>query len=161
MRRSSTRPGPIRRRARRSSTRSGCSTCGASNSETDLQQRRFGLVVRLFVQPVLKDDDDAINADQRAELTFRLARALLFQGDAAACPGSASRLELAATPADDRLLRDLADLYARLEAYALAIDVERLRIRNLNSGSPAWFDARYNLALAYYRLGRRREALRH
>ncbi len=131
----------------------------ASNSDTDLQQRRFGLVVRLLVEPLVKDDDDAFKPDQRAELKLRLARAFLFQGDSRHAQETLRGWTLPRGPVSDQLLRDLADFYARLEAYELAIDVERLRIRNLNSGSPAWFDARYNLALSYYRLGRRRDAL--
>ena len=130
-----------------------------SNSDTDLQQRRFGLVVRLLVEPVLKNDDDAFKPEEKAELTLRLARAVLFQGDTRRAQDTLRGWNLPRGAVPDHLLRDLADLYARLEAYDLAVDVERLRIRNLNSGSTAWFDARYNLALAYYRLGRRREAL--
>ena len=57
------------------------------------------------------------------------------------------------------LLRDLADTYTRLDAYELAADVQRLRAKNLPSGSPSWFDARYGLALAYYRSGKPSEAL--
>ena len=132
----------------------------ASTAPTDLQQRRFGLVVRLLVQPLLKEGANAgLDADQRAELTFRLARALLFQGDPRGAQDALRGWSLPRRTADDRLLRDLADLYSRLEAYELAIDVDRLRVRNLTSGSPSWFDARYNLALTYYRLGRSREAL--
>lgn len=132
----------------------------ASNSPTDLQQRRFGLVVRLLVQPLLREgEDSALDADQRSELTFRLARALLFQGDPRGAQETLRGWSLPRRTADDRLLRDLADLYSRLEVYELAIDVNRLRLRNLAAGSPSWFDARYNLALTYYRLGRRKEAL--
>jgi tetratricopeptide (TPR) repeat protein len=131
----------------------------ASHSETDLQQRRFGLVVRLLVEPLLQNNDDALKPEQRAELTLRLARALLFQGDPRRARDALRSWALPRGDVNDRLLRDLADLYARLEAYDLAVDVERLRIRNQNTGSLARFDARYNLALADYPLGRRREAL--
>jgi len=133
---------------------------GASTAQADLQQRRFGLVARLLIQPLLKEGEETgLDPDQRSELTFRLARSLLFQGDAHGAQEVLRGWSLPRKTVDDRLLRDLADLYSRLEAYELAIDVDRLRTRNLASGIPAWFDARYNLALAYYRLGQRREAL--
>jgi hypothetical protein len=132
----------------------------ASAAQTDLQQRRFGLVVRLLVQPLLKEGEETgLDHDQKAALTFRLARSMLFQGDSRGAQEVLRGWSLPRKAVDDRLLRDLADFYSRLEAYELAIDVDRLRVRNLASGSPAWFDARYNLALAYYRLGQRREAL--
>ena|GEM_PF-1023578 len=133
----------------------------ASNAETDLLQRRFALVLRLLVQPLTRDErDETLTADQKNELTLRFARALLLQGDE---PGARAALRgwIPSTDrADDRLLRDLADAYSRLGADELAIDVQRLRLKKLSSASPAWFEARYHLSLAYYRLGRAEDALR-
>ncbi len=57
------------------------------------------------------------------------------------------------------LLPDLADTYVRLDAHELAIDVQRLRAKLAANGSLAWFDARYGLALAYYRARKPKEAL--
>lgn len=133
----------------------------ASNADADLLQRRFGLVLRLLIQPLTRDDrDETFNADQRNELTLRLARALLFQGDDRSARAALGRWIPSTQAADDRLLRDLADAYSRLKADELAIDVQRLRLKNLSPASPAWFDARYGLALAYYRLGRGDDARR-
>jgi tetratricopeptide (TPR) repeat protein len=135
----------------------------AASSEMDLPQRRFGMVLRLLIQPELRDaeadaDNERWTADQRAELQMRLARALLFLGD-----DRGAQMALRGWPgpprsAGDALLRDLADTYNRLEAYELAIDVERLRAKSLTTGSPSWFDARYGLALAYFHAGRQKEA---
>jgi hypothetical protein len=135
----------------------------AASSEMDLPQRRFGMVLRLLIQPVLRDaeadsDNAKWTADLRAELQMRLTRALLFLGDDR---GARMALRGWAGPprsARDALLRDLADTYNRLEAYELAIDVERLRAKGLTTGSPSWFDARYGLALAYFHAGRQKEA---
>ena len=55
-------------------------------------------------------------------------------------------------------LRDLADTLVRLEAYGLAVDIERLRIKSLKPGSPGWFESRYGLALAFYRSQKRDDA---
>ncbi len=44
------------------------------------------------------------------------------------------------------------------QVYSLDIDVQRLRLKNNTAGSPAWFDARYSLALAYFRAGRLKDA---
>jgi predicted Zn-dependent protease len=60
----------------------------------------------------------------------------------------------------DELLDELADAYLRLEAFPLAIDVYRLRTQQSRPGSPAWFQARYGQALAYYRAGKGQEARR-
>ncbi len=56
------------------------------------------------------------------------------------------------------MLRDLGDTYSRLEFYTLDIDVERLRMKNNPPGIVLWFDARYTLAVAYFRTGKLREA---
>jgi hypothetical protein len=56
------------------------------------------------------------------------------------------------------MLRDLADTYSRLELYTRVFDIERLRMQNNPTGSLLWFDARYALAIAYFRSSRLREA---
>lgn len=133
----------------------------AANAETNLLQRRFGLVLRLLVQPLVRDErDETLSADQKNELSLRLARALLFQGDERGARAALGRWIPSTQTADDRLLRDLADAYSRIGADELAIDVQRLRLKTLSSASRAWFEARYGLALAYYRLGRAEEAQR-
>ncbi len=131
----------------------------ASFSEADLHQRRLGLVLRLLVQPALQDpDDDRWTAEQRAELKMRLSRAYLFLGDERNARTSLHGWAGLSRSAPDDLLRDLADTYNRLEVYELAVDVERLRLSNLPSGSASWFEARYGLALAYFHAGRLKEA---
>ena len=131
----------------------------ASFSEADLHQRRLGLVLRLLVQPALQDpDDDRWTAEQRAELKMRLSRAYLFLGDERNARTSLHGWAGLSRSAPDDLLRDLADTYNRLEVYELAVDVERLRLSNLASGSASWFEARYGLALAYFHSGRLKEA---
>ncbi|MDG3002927.1 hypothetical protein [Paludisphaera mucosa] len=129
----------------------------AAAADTDLLQRRLGLVARLLIGPLLQDA--SLPDELRNELTFRMARALLFQGDARTAQATLQNWSPSTGKADDRFLKDLADAYFRLEANELAIDVERLRIKKLKSGSHAWFDARYGLALAYYRLGRKQDTL--
>ena len=57
------------------------------------------------------------------------------------------------------MLRDLAELYASLDTYAMAEDVQRLRTKQLTPGSIPWFDATYGLALSYYHQGKGKEAL--
>jgi hypothetical protein len=130
----------------------------AADSESDLRMRRFGLIIRtLLAGP--PDQVQELSEDQLSELRLRNCRALLFRGD----DENARRALTAWTgkvPEDDRgFLRDLADTYFRLEAYALAIDVERLRQRRLTSGSLLWFESRYRVALALYRSGKTKDAL--
>jgi hypothetical protein len=124
----------------------------ASFATTDLAQRRFGLVLRLIVEP-LQSPMEKLEPEQRSELALRWTRSLLFVGaDRDARRSLSSWRELPETKSD-RLLRDLGDTYDRLQIYTLAIDVHRLRNKNNPAGSPAWFDARYALALAYFRTG--------
>ncbi len=130
----------------------------ASAAETDLRQRRFGLVLRLLVEPVLKSDEE-MPPELRSELAFRETRALLFTGaDRDARLSLAAWKDLDSFTASDHFLRELGDTYNRLEIYSHAIDVERLRMKNSAPGSLPWFDARYALALAYFHTGKLREA---
>jgi tetratricopeptide (TPR) repeat protein len=130
----------------------------ASTAPSDLGQRRFGLVLKLLIEPVLKSEEELPPA-LRTELAIRETRALLFTGaDREARLSLAAWHDVDAESASDRLLRDLGDTYSRLEVYSHEIDVQRLRMKRNASGSLAWFDARYSLALAYFRSGKLREA---
>jgi Tfp pilus assembly protein PilF len=131
----------------------------ASVSDADLHQRRMGLVLRLLTQPMLQEtDEEKLTPEERTVLKLRLARAYLFLGDEANARASLRGWTGPPRSASDDFLRDLADTYSRLEAYELAIDVQRLRSKNLSTGSPAWFDARYGLALAYFHAGQLKES---
>jgi hypothetical protein len=129
----------------------------ATTAATDLRQRRFGLVLRLLIEPILTRDRDYA-PDQLIELKMRLTRAMLFVGADADARRSLSSWRGTPPATDDRILRDLGDTYSRLEIYSLDIDVQRLRLQNNPAGSIGWFDARYALALAYYHTGQLKEA---
>ena len=130
----------------------------ASDSESDLRIRRFGLIIRTLL-PLDPEGDKTLSEEQMAELRLRRCRALLFRGD-----DEGARRSLTAwngrVPEDDQgFLKDLGDTYFRLEAYVLAIDVERLRQQRLPTGSLPWFESRYRLALAEHRAGKNKDAL--
>jgi len=129
----------------------------AASAETDLKQRRYGLVLRLLILPFLSDDERP-TADDRSELGMRWTRALLFAGDDRDARRSLSTWHGIPSTSSDPMLRDLGDTYSRLEMYTMDIDVQRLRMKNNLAGSPLWFDARYSLAVAYFRAGKLREA---
>jgi tetratricopeptide (TPR) repeat protein len=129
----------------------------AATATTDLRQRRFGLVLKLIVEPLL-DADDKMTPDQRSELGMRMTRALLYIGDDREARRSISAWKGVPQAASDRLLRDIGDTYSRLEMPSFDIDVQRLRMRKNPTGSLAWLDARYSLALAHYRSGQYKEA---
>ncbi len=129
----------------------------AASADTDLKQRRYGLVLRLLILPLL-GDDDKLSQDERCELGMRWTRALLFAGDDRDARRSLSAWRGIPPTSSDRMLRDLGDTYGRLELYTLDIDVERLRMKNNPPGTLLWFDARYALAIAYFRTGKLREA---
>jgi hypothetical protein len=129
----------------------------AATASTDLRQRRFGLVLKMIVEPLLASDEKW-PPDQRSELMMRLTRALLFVGYDRDARRSLAAWKGAPETTNDRLLRDLGDTYRRLEVYSLDIDVQRLRLRNNPPGSLTWFDARYALALAYFHTGQFKQA---
>ena len=130
----------------------------ASEAETDLRSRRIGYMLRLLLAP-LQDNPDGLTPDLRAEIRLRTARALLFSGDDSGARRMFAGWSLPSTPSGPDLLRDLADTYARLNAYEMVIDVQRLRSKRSLTGSLPWFDARYGLAIAYYRSGNPKDAL--
>ena len=130
----------------------------AASAETDLRQRRFGLVLRLIVEPLVTSSDEKMDQDQHSELAMRLTRALLFTGADRDARRSVTTWHGGPQSTDERILRDLGDTYQRLEAHSLNIDVQRLRLKNSPSGSLPWLDARYALALAYFHTGRLKEA---
>ncbi len=131
----------------------------AAETESDILRRKIGTVARVITAR-LSEKLDTFPPPIRDEVRLRHARATLFAGD----PGLARR-EIAAWGGpgqldDADLLRDLADTYLRLDAFALAIDVERIRSGRLAPGSLPWFEARYGLALAYFRSHQPKEAAR-
>jgi tetratricopeptide (TPR) repeat protein len=129
----------------------------ASTASTDLRQRRFGLVLKILVEPLL-NIDSKFSAELRSEVRMRATRAFLFVGDEREARKSLAGWKGLPEASGDRLLRELGDTYARLEVFALEIDVQRLRLQSNPPGTPTWFDARYALALAYYNTGQFKEA---
>jgi tetratricopeptide (TPR) repeat protein len=129
-----------------------------SDSESDLRIRRFGLIIRTLLA---KDPQSAkeLSEEQMAELQLRRCRALLFRGDEEGARRSLTAWNGHVPDDDHGFLKDLGDTYFRLQAYVLAIDVERLRQQRLSSGSLPWFESRYRLALAEHWAGKNRDAL--
>ena len=131
----------------------------AAAAESDLRQRRFGLVLRLIVEPLVMSIDEKIDQNRHSELAMRLTRALLFTGadrDArplASPPGAAAR---------NRPTNGFSGTWEILTAGSkstrLTSTCSAPRLKNNPSGSLAWLDARYALALAYFHTGRLREA---
>ncbi len=125
----------------------------AWESESGLRLRRFGLLMRILLTRALEREAE-LTPEQRWEAKLRLTRAQLFSGNTPAAENALGTWSETAPPAGDHFYKDLADMYFRLEAYELAVDVQRLRARQAPSGSLPWFDARYGMALAYYRAGK-------
>jgi hypothetical protein len=130
---------------------------GATSAESDLRQRRFGLVLRLILEPLVTGDEKT-DTEGRSELAMRLTRALLAVGADRDARRSLAAWRGGPQSTDERVLRDLGDTYNRLGAHSLNIDVQRLRLKNNPSGSLTWLDARYALAIAYFHTGKVKEA---
>jgi len=131
---------------------------GAAEAESDLRSRRLGYLLRLLLAPT-QERPETLPAGLRAEARLRVIRALLFSGDDGAARRSFAGWTAPGISAGNDLLRDLAETYIRLDAFELAVDVQRLRVKQTSTGSLPWFDARYGLALALYRSGNTKDAL--
>lgn len=129
----------------------------ATEDSSDLRVRRFGLINRLLTAGILERQAE-LSPAQLGEAKLRQTRAWLFVGDDTRARNSITTDWGNPTSLDDRTLKDMADTYLRLTAYDLAAEVQRLRSRQAVTGSPAWFESRYGLALAQYRAGKNREA---
>lgn len=130
----------------------------AAEAESDLRTRRMGHLLRILLAPV-QERPQSLPPNLRAEARLRVVRALLFSGDDAAARRDILSWTGPPPSAGNDLLRDLAETYTRLEAYDLAVEVQRRRAKVAPTGSLNWFDARYGLALAYYRSGNSKDAL--
>src|SRR5262249_55493658 len=98
----------------------------ATETESDLRMRRFGLILRILLAPVLERLNDRTPADQ-TEAKLRHTRALLLSGDEDRARASLAEGLGMSSGLGDRLLKDLADVYVRLGAFKIAADVHRLR----------------------------------
>lgn len=122
----------------------------ATGVDSDVNRRRLGLILKILVDRASERKASLTEAG-RIEAKVRQARAFALTGSSTQARTALANLTPAARSLSDEQLRDLADAYARLEAHGLAVDIQRLRARNLQPASPAWFDARYAIALALYR----------
>jgi tetratricopeptide (TPR) repeat protein len=132
----------------------------ADATESDVNRSRTGRILRLFLQAGVRHVD-AMTPGAVAEYRLRVIRAEIAIGDSTtARRGFAGPQAPNLADLDADGLRDLADAYMRVEAYGMAIDVERLRVRGLKPGTPAWLESRYGLSLALYRDRKPRDARR-
>ena len=129
----------------------------ASDAEAELARRRFGLIAHILTTRLV-DSLNELPEGLKDEARLQHARALLFSGELAAARKSIAAWGGPTADLDDGLLRELADTYQRLDAYSLAIEAERYRSGRLAPGTLPWFEARYGMALAYYRSDRSRDA---
>jgi TolA-binding protein len=129
----------------------------ASESESDVTRRRIGLISGVMTNRII-DHLDQIPANLQDEARLHHVRALLLAGDQVASKKELTSWGGFTGSPDDEMLRELADTYVRLDAFALSIDVERFRASRLSPGTLPWFESRYGLALAYYRAERPKDA---
>jgi tetratricopeptide (TPR) repeat protein len=122
----------------------------ASHNESDTDRRRIGQILRQVLKVARARTDELAPADQ-AETGLRYARTLLFSGDPDAAKAVLPSLSRAQIRNDSRLLRELADLYERLDLNREAVDAYRDLAGRLEPGTLGWFAARYGQAAAYAR----------
>ena len=110
----------------------------AATAETDLRQRRFGLVLKLIVEPLVMSTEEKLDADHHSELAMRLTRALLFTGadrearrSVAAWRGGPQSTDERAPPRPGRHLQPARGLLARHRRAAPAVQEQSLGIAPL------------------------------
>ena len=86
---------------------------GATSAESDLRQRRFGLILRLILEPLLAAEEKT-DIDGHSELAMRYTRALLAVGADRKARRSLASWRGGPQSTDERVLRDLGDTYNRL-----------------------------------------------
>jgi hypothetical protein len=126
----------------------------AADLAADAGPGRLGRLARLVAEAVARRGEGQSPRFQN-ELKLRLIRAALLANDVASARRDLRRPpDFDPTLLDAGSLRDLSDAFLRLEAYGLAVDVERFRGRSLKPGSLDWLESRYTLALALYSDGK-------
>ncbi len=132
----------------------------AEGIESDADRRRCGQLMTDLLAPLDSLPTDPAAANLRDEFFLRRTRGLAFAG----ATESAWKILMSWNPdqekLDDPRLEVLADLEIRLGAFDRAVSTYRLLIQRRRTGSSAWLDARYGLALAYDRSGRGIEAMK-
>ncbi len=126
-------------------------------TQSDLARRRIGGIMRSLLASLVAQPG-GLAPIIRNEVTLRLARARFFSGDPNGARKGLNDAAIDPEALDDRLLADLADLLAELEAHQPAVDAYRLLARRRHAGSIPWLAARYGQALAYFHAGKGKEA---
>lgn len=129
----------------------------ASTSDSNVVQRRHGIVLKTIVRPLL-DAPSNQGSTERKQAVIEMARAIAFSGDAAAARSYLERSGIRADSVPDRLLALLASTQAQLDAHTQAIETYRKLTTRTRSGSRAWLEARYGMAVAYDRSGQPKPA---
>jgi tetratricopeptide (TPR) repeat protein len=124
----------------------------ANAAASDIHRSRFGRILTQILRDNSARRQEPPPASALAELRLRMIRAMIATDDvdgARRLFSGANTPDVAQLDADG--LRDLAEAFIKVDAFAIAIDVERIRLRKLKPGTPPWLEARYGLALALYR----------
>jgi tetratricopeptide (TPR) repeat protein len=133
----------------------------AAASAPEPSRRRIAGIARLLTERVLARADD-LEPGLRARARVVRIRGQLETGDLDGARASAQSWagDLLPDRLPAALLPPLADALDRLGLYAQAADVQRAIIAAHPPGSLPWFEARYGLAVSYYRTGRPADARR-
>lgn len=133
----------------------------ATAMPTGPDRRQVAAVVRTIAERLLARPD-TLDPILTARARVLRIRGQLDAGDLDGARASAEQwraeLDPSALPPD--LVGPLADVLERLGLYAGAADAYRVLVRRRPPGTLPWFEARYGLAVAYYRTDRAAEARR-
>ncbi|QDV34291.1 tetratricopeptide repeat protein [Tautonia plasticadhaerens] len=133
----------------------------AAAATAEPSRRRIAGVSRLLAERVLARPD-GLDPGLRARARVVRLRGQLETGDLDGARASAQSWagDLLPSRLPPGLLGPLADALDRLGLYTQSADVHRAIIASHPPGSAPWFEARYGLAVSYYRTGRPSDARR-
>ncbi|WP_169975959.1 tol-pal system YbgF family protein [Tautonia rosea] len=133
----------------------------AASSLSDPARRRVSAISRLLTERVLSQSN-TLDPSLRARARVIRIRGQIDMGDLDGARRAAESwsgdLDASRLPAE--LIAPLADALDRLGLYHQAADAHRAVIAASTPGSSRWLEARYGLAVAYYRTSRPTEARR-
>lgn len=133
----------------------------SASSAPEASRRRTAAISRLLAERVLARPD-GLDPALRARARVVRLRGQLEAGDLDGARASAQSWagDLLPSRLPPELLGPLADALDRLGLYTQSADVHRAIIASHPPGSAPWFQARYGLAVSYYRTGRPSDARR-
>jgi tetratricopeptide (TPR) repeat protein len=125
---------------------------------SELRRRQFGKLQLVATERLVRGSEQ-LTAEQILQAEIHLALAYVNAGESARADELFAKLRDRVAN-DPRVLEAQAECFMQLGRYSQARDLWRQLLGLLRENSPAWYRAKYNLALACFKLGDTPQALK-